>query len=87
MPDEAVGSEQLRAAHKLYAPTELGGMMGYLTAVEQYLAHSEGVEFDIDALFNAAAQLEEPCREAATYSRERDFAVSFADAMRAVCAS
>src|SRR5690606_24293595 len=40
MPDLSQ-TEVLRVARKVYAPTELGGMMGYLTAVEQYLAHIE----------------------------------------------
>ena len=85
MPDETAGGEALRAAGKAYAPTELGGMMGYLTAVEQYLAMHEGVPFDIQALFDAAAQLEDPCYRAAVHARESHFAVSFADAVRVVC--
>ncbi len=85
MPDHAAGSEALRAAKKAYAPTELGGMMGYLTAVEEYLANIEGVPFDVHALFDAARRLDEASYEATTYARERDFAVSVEDAMRAVC--
>lgn len=48
----------LRDAHKIYAPTELGGMMGYLTAVEEYLSALEGVPFDIQTLIAASARLE-----------------------------
>jgi hypothetical protein len=87
MPDEAAGSEKLRAMKKAYAPTELGGMMGYLTAVEQYLATAEGVPFNVQTLFDAASQLEEPCVRATRLVRERNFAIGFADAMREVCST
>jgi hypothetical protein len=86
MPDHAAGSAALRRARKAYAPTELGGMMGYLTAVEEYLASVEGVPFDIQALFDASRRLETASCEAVRYVRERDYAVSFEDAVRAVCA-
>ena len=85
MPDHAAGSEALRRARKSYAPTELGGMMGYLTAVEEYLASVEGVRFDLQALFDASRRLETASYGAVRYQRERDYAVSFEDAMRAVC--
>ena len=48
----------LRAAHKVYAPTELGGMMGYLTAVEEYLSTLEGQRFEVETVIRAAARLE-----------------------------
>jgi hypothetical protein len=57
MPDHR-GVDVLRAAHKVYAPTELGGMMGYLTAVEEYLSVLEGVRFDVNTLLKAAERLE-----------------------------
>ena len=85
MPDHDAGSEALRAARKVYAPTELGGMMGYLTAVEQYLAHVEGVSFDVQALFDAAKGLEPLAYAASARTCERDYTVSFEDAMREVC--
>lgn len=86
MPDHAAGNEALRRARKVYAPTELGGMMGYLTAVEEYLASVEGVPFDIRTLYEAARRLEPASYDATRYVRERSFAVSFEEAMRAVCA-
>ena len=86
MPDHAAGSERLRAARRAYAPTELGGMMGYLTAVEEYLAREAGVPFDVQTLYEAAKRLEGPSHDATRYARERDFAVSFEEAMRTVCA-
>lgn len=58
MPDHTAGTEALRAAHKVYAPTELGGMMGYLTAVEEYLATLEGLRFDVQTVLDAAVRLE-----------------------------
>jgi hypothetical protein len=58
MPDPSQ-VEVLRAAHKLFAPTELGGMMGYLTAVEQYLAQLEGEPFDVQTLLDAAGRLDD----------------------------
>lgn len=85
MPDHAAGSEALRRAGKLYAPTELGGMMGYLTAVEEYLAHEAGVPFDVGTLFEAARRLEGAAYEATRHAEARRLAVSFEDAMRAVC--
>jgi hypothetical protein len=86
MPDHAAGAAALRRARKAYAPTELGGMMGYLTAVEEYLASVEGASFDLQTLYDASRRLETASCEAVRYQRERDYAVSFEDAMRAVCA-
>ena len=85
MPDHDAGSEALRAARKAYAPTELGGMMGYLTAVEQYLAHIEQVPFDVKTLFAAARGLEPLAFAASALAREQAYAISFEDAMREVC--
>ena len=82
MPDERAGAEVLRGARKQYAPTELGGMMGYLTAVEEYLARVEGVPFDVAALFEAAKRLEPAAFAAARYARECEFAVGFEEAVR-----
>jgi hypothetical protein len=64
MPDPA-GVEVLRRAQKSYCPTELGGMMGYLTAVEEYLAKADGVPFEVATVMRAAAALE-PAAYAAT---------------------
>jgi hypothetical protein len=84
MPDPS-GAELLRASGKVYAPTELGGMMGYLTAVEEYLAEHEGARFDVGTLFEAAKRLETAGREATEYVRKTGFSVSFEDAVRATC--
>lgn len=83
MPDPR-GAEVLRRACKVYCPTELGGMMGYLTAVEEYLAHVEGQPFDMDTLFTAAHRLELAGYEGTKRVRERDFAIPFEDAIREI---
>jgi hypothetical protein len=83
MPDPQ-GAEVLRAAGKVYCPTELGGMMGYLTAVEEYLAHLEGVPFDQGTLFEAARRLEVAGREATEAVVRSSFALSFENAVREV---
>jgi hypothetical protein len=83
MPDPH-GAMTLQRAHKVYSPTELGGMMGYLTAVEEYLAHVEGEPFDIETLFTAARRLEAVGYEGTKLVRERAFAISFEDAVRHV---
>lgn len=62
MPDPA-GVDVLLAARKAFAPTELGGMMGYLTAVEEYLSRRAGVAFDIGTVIAAARRLEEVGRD------------------------
>ncbi len=79
------GSDTLRQARKAYAPAELGGMMGYLTAVEEYLARVEGVPFDIGTMMAAARKLEAPCYEATRHVREGNFVMRFEDAVRLVC--
>lgn len=58
MPD-AHGVEMLRDGRKVFAPTELAGMMGYLTAVEEYLSVLEKQRFDVQTMLVAARRLEE----------------------------
>jgi hypothetical protein len=81
MPDPA-GADVLQHARKAYCPTEFGGMMGYLTAVEEYLAHVAGEPFEIETLLAAAHELEPTCYAATKRVRERDFTISFEDAIR-----
>lgn len=81
------GDAQLyRAARKAFCPTELGGMMGYLTAVEQYLAHLEGVSVDVETLLATSATLEEPVYRATRRMIEREFAISFEQAVEELAA-
>ena len=85
MPDPS-GAEALRAAGKVYCPTELGGMMGYLTAVEEYLAAHSGVAFDVGSLFEASKKLEEAGFRATEVVRQSGFRKSFEEAVREVYA-
>ena len=86
MPDARAGSGALRNARKAYAPTQLGGMMGYLTAAEEYLARIEGTLFDLESLCESAAQLEGPVFAATQHLRAHGFTTTFADSLIAVCA-
>ena len=74
-------AEEYRRVGKAYCPTELGGMMGYLTAVEQYLAHLEKVPFDASTLMVAARSLEKPVREATKLMMDKDFQLTFEQAV------
>jgi hypothetical protein len=82
-PDDA---DQFRSAHKAYCPTELGGMMGYLTAVEQYLSQLENLPFNSATLLEAASGLEQPAHDATKYMLDSGFAVGFEEAIAEVCA-
>ena len=86
MPDPN-DAQRYREAKKAYCPTELGGMMGYLTAVEQYLAHSAGERFTIESMLDAASGLQEPAFKAVKLMRDKDFAVDFEQAIETVCAA
>jgi hypothetical protein len=83
MPDPS-GERALLAAGKLYAHTELGGMMGYLTAVEEYLARQAGEAFAVEPLLAAAAELGAVGEAAARRVVAGGFAESFQDAARAL---
>ena len=81
MPDPRGVATLLRAG-KVHAPTELGGMMGYLTAVEEYLAHREGAPFDLAVLFDAARRLDSVGEAGMRRVIERGYALTFEDAVR-----
>ena len=76
MPDPSA-ADVLHASKKVYAPTELGGMMGYLTAVEEYLAKAERVAFDVATLLGAAEKLDVIGYAVTRRVREGGFAQSF----------
>lgn len=82
MPDPG-GERALLAAGKVYAHTELGGMMGYLTAAEEYLARREGVPFDAGTLFAAAERLREIARAATARVIAGGYVETFEEAARA----
>ncbi len=76
MPDP-LAAAILHEARKVFAPTELGGMMGYLTAVEEYLARAEGVPFEIATLLRAAEKLEAIGYQVTATVREEAFLRTF----------
>ncbi|MGZ8413116.1 MAG: hypothetical protein ACXWZS_03380 [Gemmatirosa sp.] len=83
MPDPA-GERTLLAARKVYAHTELGGMMGYLTAAEEYLARRAGVPFDVGTLFAAAERLREIGRAATARVIAGGYQETFQEAAKAI---
>jgi hypothetical protein len=83
MPDPR-GALVLQEAGKIYCHTELCGMMGYLTAVEEYLSAREGASYDMQSMFKAAEKLDEAGYKATKCLIEKNFSMSFEDATRAV---
>lgn len=86
MPDPE-GAQVLLRAGTVFAPTELGGMMGYLTAVEEYLSSRDGSRFDLAPLLEAAQRLEVVGHEGTRRVRQSNFAITFEDAVREVFAT
>ena len=83
MPDPTLALE-LRDAHKIYVPTELGGMMGYLAAVEEYLSRLEGVPFNLQTLLDAAARLDLAGYDAALRIRSNGYRETFEEAVTSI---
>ena len=71
------GAARLLAAKKIYCPTELGGMMGYLTAVEEYLAVKDGLRFEIRQMLEASKRLEVVGRQASSLIKSRGYELTF----------
>jgi hypothetical protein len=86
MPEPGL-EELLRQAEKVFAPTELGGMMGYLTAVEQYLSVIEKVPFLVDAMLGAAQRLETAGYETTARIIANGHVENFEEAVTAVYAA
>lgn len=83
MPN-ASDSEILRRANKMYVHTELCGMMGYLTAVENYLCVANGTPFNVDSMFEAAKGLNLVANRVSAEVFKNGFAASFEDAARTI---
>jgi hypothetical protein len=81
MPDPS-GEEVMRKGHKVFCPTECGGMMGYLTAAEEYLSHIAGDEFRVESMIDAARGLEEPGERATKHVIAGGFAQTMDQALR-----
>ncbi len=60
--------------------------MGYLTAVEEYLARAEGVPFKVETLLTAAEKLDPAGYEATRRVVSGGFRESFEDAVTALYA-
>jgi len=80
MPD---GKDALRltAAGKLFAPTQLGGMFGYLTAVEEYLCERENRAFDVETIMQAADAMFDVGRKATAQFLKTNATQSFEQAL------
>lgn len=63
-PDD---EEILRRAGKIFCPCECAGMMGYLTAAEEYLSHLAGDAFTIASMNEAAKALAAPGEKATAH--------------------
>jgi hypothetical protein len=81
MPDPA-DEEVLRKAKKVFCPCECAGMMGYLTAAEEYLSHLSGDEFRIESMYDAARALEAPGEQATRLVLEGHYAQTMTQAMQ-----
>lgn len=79
MPDRR-GADVLHDGRTVYAPTEFGGMMGYLTAIEEYYANHEKKSFELASMLEAARRLESAGRDITTMVRESEFELSFEEA-------
>jgi hypothetical protein len=81
MPDPS-GVEVLRKASKIYTPMEYCGMMGYLTAVEEYLSKQIEKPFSVDSMVIPAQKLEEATVAGARRVIDSKHAITFEMALR-----
>ena len=81
MPDVR-GTDVLLSGKVAFCPTELGGMMGYLTAVEEYLAARAGQRFELRTVLEAARRLELVGREGMAGVIASGWARTFEDVVR-----
>ncbi|MBI2409050.1 MAG: hypothetical protein HYV19_12185 [Gemmatimonadetes bacterium] len=78
-PDD---DDVLRRAQKVFCPCECAGMMGYLTAAEEYLSHLAGVEFTVATMYEAAKALEGPGERATRHVIEGGYRQTMTQAMQ-----
>ena len=55
-------------------------MMGYLTAVEEYLAVKDGLRFEMRQMLEASKRLEVVARQASSLIKSRSYELTFEDA-------
>jgi hypothetical protein len=80
MPNSA-DSEVLRKAQRIFTPTEMCGMMGYLTAVEEFLSRREGKSFNTESMFEPARKLAQVGERGTARCRKEGFSCSFEEAV------
>lgn len=78
-PDD---EEVLRKAHKVFCPCECAGMMGYLTAAEEYLSHLAGDDFTLASMYEAAKALEAPGEKATRHVIAGGYRLTMTQAMQ-----
>ncbi len=83
MPDHR-GAQRLQAARKIYTPTEMCGMMGYLTAVEEFLSNQANKPFTYQDMFEPCKKLEEVGLKGTQLVMKKNFACSLEDAVREI---
>lgn len=81
MPNPAA-EEVLRKAKKVFCPCECAGMMGYLTAAEEYLSHLSGDAFRIESMSDAARALEAPGEKATRHVIDGGYTQTMTEAMQ-----
>jgi len=81
MPNPA-DEDVLRRGQKIFCPCECAGMMGYLTAAEEYLTHLAGEEFRVASMYEAAKALEAPGERATKHVIDGGYAQTMTEAMK-----
>lgn len=80
MPN-ADDDDVLRRTHKVFCPCECAGMMGYLTAAEEYLSHLAGDVFTLADMYEAAKALEAPGERATRHVIAGGYAQTMSQAL------
>lgn len=80
-PEDA---DSLLEAKKIFCPTELCGMMGYLTAVEEYLSYADSEDFNVEEMYMAARRLEDVGYRATSFMSQGGFNCHFEEAVKEV---
>lgn len=83
MPNPS-GTQTFLNAEKILAPMELCGMMGYLTAVEEYLCTKLTKKFEVTKLFEAAQKLDEIGYQGVKYVINSGYQKSFEDSIKEI---
>lgn len=83
MPTPA-DSDRFRAARKVFTPTEYCGMMGYLTAVEEYFCRRDETPFSVEMMYEPAKKLDDATCKAAERCIAAGFTRSFEDELKAL---